>query len=378
MTLPISGSRLRAGLQRHRHLGMVGGAVVCAAIAVHAGSRYLDDRLEAERARLTPPPVPMESLVVARRDLAKGDPVTADTMAVRSVPRMYAMSSAVRPAQFDTYQGARLAVAMRAGEPLLDSAVIGNDQAGFSQRLRPGVRALTLAVDDVNAIAGLLQPGDRVDLFFSARPPAGKAAAPGATESTVALLQNVLVLATGRQVRPVGDQQASGRSYGTITVEVAPQQAQRIVVAQRTGRLTAVLRHPDDRRLEAASRMDLGQLFGGVEEPRRTPPRGPQMIVGGLGRLPSAGAAAPTPPSPPTPPTQTLAAPPPSTPTSAPATPTPTPATPAPAPATPSPGTPMTSRPLQPRAGIPAPSSAAMMLPADGADVGTLSSGSAP
>lgn len=279
---PVTG-QLRARLQRHRPLLMIAGAVACAAVAIHAGGRYLDERLEAERARLAPPAVPMESVVVARRDLAKGDPVTPDTMAVRAVPRMYAVSAAIRPGQFDAYQGARLAVSLRAGEPLLDSAVVGIDQAAFSQRLRQGVRALTIPVDEVNAISGLLQPGDRVDLFFTARPPAARSSA-GASEATVALLQNVLVLATGRQVRPVTDQQAGSRSYGTITVELPPHQAQQVVVAQRTGRITAVLRHPDDRRFEAAARMDLGQLFGHVESPSPTP-RGPQMIIGGLGRV---------------------------------------------------------------------------------------------
>lgn len=279
------GARLRLRLARHRH-GLMGlGAVLSAAIAVHAGQRYLDERLEAERARLAPEPVVMESVVVARHDLAKGDPISVDTMAVRAIPRAYAVSAAIRPARFDHYQGGRLAVALKAGEPLLDSAVVGVDQAVFSQRLRQGIRALTISVDEVNAISGLLQPGDRVDLFFSARPPKGGGAA---AEATVPLLQNVLVLATGRQVRPVTDQQAGHRGYGTITVELAPQQAQQVVVAQRAGRITAVLRHPDDRRLEAAGRMDLRQLFGQADVARVR--RGPQLIIGGMGRQWVAGA----------------------------------------------------------------------------------------
>ena len=275
-----SSAVLRQRLARHRRVLMAVGALLCAALAIHAGRRYLEERLEAERARLAPEPVAMVSVVVARRDLAKGDPISVDTMAVRSIPGTYAISSAVRPDRFEHYQGARLGVALRAGEPLLDSAVVGVDQAIFSQRLRQGIRALTIPVDEVNAISGLLQPGDRVDLFFSARPPK---ASSGASETTVPLLQNVLVLATGRQVRPVTDQQAGSRGYGTITVELAPQQAQQVVVAQRAGRITAVLRHPDDRRQESASRMDLRQLFGQAEPAPRVRV-GPQMIVGGMGR----------------------------------------------------------------------------------------------
>jgi pilus assembly protein CpaB len=308
MTVIVGSGAVRDRLRRHRHLLMAAGAVGCAAIAVHAGSRYLEDRLEAERARLAPAPLAMERVVVARRDLAKGDPITADTMAVRSIPRIYALAAAVRQAQFETYQGSRLAVALRAGEPLLDSAVIGVDQAAFSQRLRQGVRALTIPVDEVNSISGLLQPGDRVDLFFTARPPAGRTSS-HPSEATLPLLQNVLVLATGRQVRPVPDQQAGARTYGTITVELPPVAAQQVVVAQRTGRITAVLRHPDDRRIESPGRMDLRQLFG-QSEPARIARRGPQMIVGGIGRpiaapvatfpgAPIASSVAPVPGAPP-------------------------------------------------------------------------------
>ncbi len=282
MTVDVGSGAVRDRLRRNRHLLMVVAAVACAAVAVHAGSRYLEDRLEAERARLAPPALAMESVVVARRDLAKGEPITADTMAVRSIPRIYALTAAIRPAQFETYQGSRLAVALRAGEPLLDSAVVGVDQAAFSQRLRQGIRALTIPVDEVNAISGLLQPGDRVDLFFTARPPVARTAS-NPSEATVPLLQNVLVLATGRQVRPVTDQQAGARTYGTVTVELPPVAAQQVVVAQRTGRITAVLRHPDDRRIESAGRMDLRQLFGQAE-PARVVQRGPQMIIGGIGR----------------------------------------------------------------------------------------------
>ena len=98
MSDQTAGSALRLRLARHRHLLMGLGALLCAGIAVHAGQRYLDERLEAERARLTPETVVMESVVVARHDLTKGDPISADTMAIRSIPRTVssmALSSAV-------------------------------------------------------------------------------------------------------------------------------------------------------------------------------------------------------------------------------------------------------------------------------------------
>ena len=68
------------------------------------------------------------------------------------------------------------------------------------------------------------------------------------------LFQGLLVLATGKQVRAGVDERGARRSFSTVTVEVEPEHAQRLVVAQRAGKLTAVLRNPDDPQRMAARR----------------------------------------------------------------------------------------------------------------------------
>jgi pilus assembly protein CpaB len=154
----------------------------------------------------------------------------------------------------------------------------------FSQRVKPGIRALTIAVDEINSISGMLQPGDRIDLLFSARLPERDGARGQGGEATLPLFQGLLVLATGRQVRAGVDERGAQRSYSTVTVEVEPEQAQRLVVAQRTGKLTAVLRNPDDPARMARQAMDLRQLLGVA--PALAAREGPQLIVGGIGRVP--------------------------------------------------------------------------------------------
>ena len=290
--------RLRTVLQARRNLLLLLVALSCGGIAVLAGQRYLGARLEAERRRLAPKPVRMVEVVVARRDLAKGDPVTADTMAVRSIPADYVPSAAIRPDRFDEVVGGRLALSLRSGDPLLGAAIVGGEQAVFSSRLRPGIRALTIAVDEVNSISGMLQPGDRIDLLFSARPPGPGQGATPPTETTIPLFQNLLVLATGRQVRAGLDERPGSRPYSTVTVEVAPEHAQRLVVAQRAGKLTAVLRNPDDTARTAGQALDIRQLLDMAPPP--PPPkarpswRGPQLIVGGRGSSAATpGAASP-------------------------------------------------------------------------------------
>ena len=98
-------------------------------------------------------------------------------------------------------------------------------------------------------------------------------------------------MATGRQVRPGDTGDGEGRSFSAVTVEVTPEQAQRLIVAQRAGRLTAVLRNPGDGAPMNTAAIDVRSLF---PQPARAPvaPRRavvrrddrPQMIVGGMGQ----------------------------------------------------------------------------------------------
>ena len=261
------------------------GALVFGGVAVFAASRYISQTIAVERAKLAPN-VEMVDVVVAKGSLERGTNVGPENMAVRQVPREYVPGTAVTPDLFSHIEGARLAVDMRAGEILLRGTLEGADTATFAHKVRDGVRAMTVAVDEVNSISGLLQPGDRIDLFFTARPPRrGTAPAP---EQTMVLMQNVVLLATGRQVRPsLGDAGQPGvtRSYSTVTIEASPRDAQRLILAQKAGSLTAVLRGPEDQTPLQAATMDSRDLFGLVAARRvaRAPGPSAEVIIGGVG-----------------------------------------------------------------------------------------------
>ena len=271
----------------HRSLLLFAIALSFGALAVFGARGYIAERLEVEKARLAPKQAMVE-VVVARRDLGRGELVAPENMAVREVPADYLPSTAVRPERFEHHVGARLDQPMRSGEPLLSGAIVGSDAGSFSSRIRQGIRAMSILVDEVNSVSGMLQPGDRIDLLFSVRPPV----APGqplAQEVTATLMQDLAVLATGRQVRAGADDGSGPRHFTAITVEVSPEQAQQLIVAQRTGKLTAMLRHPDDRQPLGARALDLNALLG-IARPQlpplaRPPAPGPEIIVGGRGTL---------------------------------------------------------------------------------------------
>lgn len=279
---------------RRRQSLLLAAAIGLGSVAAFGARGYISEQIALERERLQPRQ-PMVSIVVAKLDLSRGDAVGPQTMAVREIPRAYLAPGTVLPERFEGFSGARLVAPLRAGEPLMQSALEGADVSTFAAKVAAGVRAFTVVVDEVNSISGMLQPGDRIDLLLSARLPA-TAAAPQPPEFTRALLQDIKVLATGRQVRPGGDEKAA-RTYGAITVEVTPEQAQRLVVAQRSGKLTATLRNPQDREPVAQQPLDVYALLGlsapaaaagpggPVTKPGPAVTRSTEIIVGGHGNL---------------------------------------------------------------------------------------------
>lgn len=275
-------------LERHRNLMLMSTALLCGGIAVYAGSRYVNEQVAQERMRLAPAQQQMLEVVVATRSLERGDIIDSEVLALREVPADYVPSAAVLPELIEPLLGQPLLQPLRAGEVLTTHAVATAEQIGFSSRVKPGIRALTISVDEINSISGMLQPGDRIDLMLTARPPAASGGE-ARREATVPLLQNLLVMATGRQVRRGDDGPGDERAFSAVTVEVTPQQAQRLIVAQAAGRLTAVLRNPEDRTPLDATPLDLATLFGQHPKPapRPAPVRraaGPQIIMGGMGR----------------------------------------------------------------------------------------------
>lgn len=252
------------------------------ALAVLGTQAHVDARLSDERARLQAPAVETAEVVVARRDLPRGATLDADSFASRAIAADVLPATVVRASDFPRLAGARLASPMRAGEPLLDGSVAGGGALALATALPAGERALTIQVDEVNSLSGMLQPDDRIDLLLSFK----RTGTAQDADLTLPLMQNVRVLATGRQVRPGAAQEAEdgARNFSAITVAVLPEQAQRLVVAQRAGRLTATLRNPADPDRSVRRPLDLDDLLQPTRS-RQAVTRA-ELIVGGVAQAP--------------------------------------------------------------------------------------------
>jgi pilus assembly protein CpaB len=110
---------------------------------------------------------------------------------------------------------------------------------GVAERLKPGQRAVTVAIENVGAVEGYARPGTLVDVLFRSTE------SETLPEVTITLLEAVEILAVGRVTLP-GHDVAGDVEKTTVTVGVTPQQAKALKVVEGRGEMTLALRASDD------------------------------------------------------------------------------------------------------------------------------------
>ncbi len=222
-------------------------------------------------------------VVVAARNMAPGDIINSNSAAVREFPKEFLHESALSSSEFSKIEGEALLIGVRAGEPLLPVYTVTRGGAYFSGAVKEGRRALTIQVDELSSIAGMVRPGDKIDLIMTAKPPAqamGVGLQTGAAPEryTFPLLSGVEVLATGRAQRGTG---GAGETYNTMTLNVTPQEANAIIAAKAEATVTAVLRSPKDDQTNPSKATSVSDVVAEVAELRKL--NAVEYIVGGRG-----------------------------------------------------------------------------------------------
>ncbi|MEO7774216.1 MAG: Flp pilus assembly protein CpaB [Steroidobacteraceae bacterium] len=262
-------------------------AALTGAVSFWGAGRYLEARASAVERRLNSQYV-TERIAVAAADLPEGTVLGRGDMAARAVPVRFASSDRVSAQRAGALSGRRIAHAVRKGDPLTWSDLEPQEVAVLSTRLESGQRAVTFPVDEVNSFSGLLTPGDLIDLLYSTRDD-------GRSRQVIPLLQAARVLATGRMLKRARLKDAGYRDHDvesefvTVTLHVAPNDAARIVLAQQTGDLTAVLRNASDLDPARFVHLDANSLLRPAgEDARGVARRGVtadyvDLIIGGAG-----------------------------------------------------------------------------------------------
>ncbi|MDP9085645.1 MAG: Flp pilus assembly protein CpaB, partial [Pseudomonadota bacterium] len=133
--------------------------------------------------------------------------------------------------------------AITAGEPLTRGTLVGPQDRGFlAAALGPGMRAVTVPVNQTSGVAGFVFPGDRVDMVLTQTVEGGGDGP--ALKVSETIVRNLRVLATDQAVDQTKDKDGkiTVKPSATVTLEATPRIAEKIAVAQSVGQLSLALR----------------------------------------------------------------------------------------------------------------------------------------
>jgi len=180
-------------------------------------------------------------LLISARPLRAGTLLKPDDIATE--PRLQQEIPAGGHIDSEAIRGELLGAMIRRnlakGEPLLTGDVLNPGDRGFlAAVLGAGMRAVTVGVDAVSGLSGLVWPGDRVDLILT-QSQDGTAIPAAHRVSGETVLHDVRVLAIDRQlIQGATSESPETQAARTVTLEVTPSGAERVVVAERLGHLS--------------------------------------------------------------------------------------------------------------------------------------------
>lgn len=240
-------------------LGIV--AAICAAMlvtSIQVGSVGLGTDVQAQEVA----PVEVE-VVVAARALEALSVIEASAVTTRSISAADAPADAL--AHPTLVIGKVLLRSVAEGQ-LISAEALASEGSGVhvASALRPGMRAVSIALSDSMGLEGLLYPGSVVDVIASMNLRAELDGQPRPVSMT--LLQGVFVLAVGQRTvvsEPAGELTStpvSGRRRPNVTLLVDLQQAEALKLAMQEGSVSLVLRNPTDETVEEVAGTSLNSL----------------------------------------------------------------------------------------------------------------------
>jgi pilus assembly protein CpaB len=215
---------------------MIGFAVVFGLLAVFIAQVWLNNQanMQAKNYEANKKPQSTRTIVVAKEPLRFVTELSAAMLQEVAWPAESLPSGAFTAIK-DILSGGRRVVlsAIEANEPVLALKITGAGQrATLSALVKPGMKAVTIRVNDVEGVGGFVLPGDHVDVVLTRQIDKGSA-------TTDVVLQNTRVLAVDQSA----DERASKAAVAkSVTLEVDTVEAQKVWLASSVGSLSLLLR----------------------------------------------------------------------------------------------------------------------------------------
>jgi pilus assembly protein CpaB len=219
-------------MNRNRILLGLGLALVVAFLA----SRYVYVQLrQAQMAAAVVKPMKLTPVVVAAGPLKMGQRLGADDLKLVDWPEGKQPKGTF--SRREDCVGRALIVPLAENEAILEERLASREAgSGLAVVIPLGMRAVSVGVDDVVAVAGFVTPGTLVDVLVTGAGPAGPV--------TRTILEHIRVLAVGQQVQT--DSSGKPQTAPVVTLLVTPDEAQRLTLAAAEGRIHLALRNAAD------------------------------------------------------------------------------------------------------------------------------------
>lgn len=240
-------------------------------LAVAGGSAYLASQhfQQQQASAVASSEAAVVPVVVAGLDIQLGQAIEPHMLTTISWPR-----NAVPPGVFNDYttllpangqEPRRAKRAISQGELILNSKVSNfGEKVTIVQTLAPNNRAMAISVSAETAVGGFVTPGDFVDILLTQ--------GGGGGLRTVTILQNIRVIGVDQNANEQNDIASIAQ---TVTVEVSPEQGQKLALAQQAGRLSLTLRNLDDKEtdtpLESIRLSDVLQELSPLPDGEKSP-----------------------------------------------------------------------------------------------------------
>ena len=189
-------------------------------------------------------PAAMTQIVVADRPIQLGTRLDTTNLRVISWPADEAIAGSF--IRVEDCAGRALLTNLAENEPVLESKLAPKEAgAGLPATIPEGMRAVSVAVNEVNGVAGFVIPGTMVDVLVTGRL-SGNTADPN-NNITRVILENVRVLAAGQQVEQ--DREGKPQKVPVVTLLVTPEDATKLTMASTEGKIQLALRNTIDAKL---------------------------------------------------------------------------------------------------------------------------------
>ena len=205
------------------------------------------------------------------KEIPSGTVLQKGDLGLKTVPAIGMRGQALTVESVTDVVGKKVLIGHRRGDVVFWADVEGGNPSaqGLSADIKRQMRAVSINCTGAASVSGMVKPNDHVDVIgsFDLSDPAKGSASRGKSVVTSTILQNVLVLAVGRQTAKMRAQE-SGAGYSTVTLEVTPREAEMLAFTeQMKGRLVLTLRNRNDAHYEKElPKVDFEKIMSEIEQ----------------------------------------------------------------------------------------------------------------